>query len=69
MLPVVVTNGRLAGGATTVTVAKGHLASEAVSVVRTPGTTGAVSVAIGELPDLPSAHGGYALVKGAPLSR
>ena len=68
VLPVEVTNGSLAGGATTVTIPKGHAESEAVSVVRTPGSTGSVSVQIGDVPGLPSSHGGYALVKGAPLS-
>ena len=68
VLPVEVTNGSLAGGATTVTIPQGQVASEAVSVVRTPGSTGTVVVHIGEVPDPPSPHNGYELVKGAPLS-
>ena len=68
VLPVEVTNGSLAGGTTTVTVPKGHVDSGAVSVVRTPGSTGTVSVQIGDVPDPPASHGGYALVKGARLS-
>ena len=68
VLPVEVTNGSLAGGATTVTIPQGQVASEAVFVVRTPGSTGTVAVQIGDVPDPPSLHNGYALVKGAPLS-
>ena len=68
VLPVEVTNGSRAAGAATVTVAKGHVASEAVSVIRIPGSTGTVSVQIGDVPGLPSSHRGYALVKGAQLS-
>ena len=72
-VPVAVTNGSLVGGASTVTVRKGDLESASHEVIRTPGSTGAVSVEIGDLPsppDQPSPpvpHVGYALVKGPPL--
>ena len=68
VLPVQVTNGTLAGGATTVTISQGRVESAAVTVVRTPGSTGTVSVQIGDVPDPPSAHDGYELVKAAPLA-
>lgn len=68
VLPVRVTNGSIAGGVTTVTISRGQVESAAVSVVRTPGSTGTVSVEIGDLPDPPAAHGGYALVRRATLS-
>ncbi len=67
VLPVVVTNGSLSGGANTVTVPKGDLESRPHTVVRTPGTTGTVTVEIGDLPGLPSGHHAYALVEGEPL--
>ena len=70
VLPVVVTNGSLSGGATTVTVPTGDLESRPHTVVRTPGTTGTVTVEIGDLPGIPpwpSWHHGYELVAGEPL--
>ena len=68
VLPVVVTHGSLSGGANTVTIPKGDLESAVVAVDRTPGTTGTITVEIGDLPALPSPHRGYALVKGRRLS-
>ena len=67
VLPVQITNGSIAGGVATVTISQGQVESEAVSVVRTPGSTGTVAVQIGDVPDPPSPHNGYVLVKGAPL--
>ena len=67
MLPLTVTNGSISGGATTITIPEGGVESEVLTVTRTPGTTGAVTVNIGTLPGLPSNHEGYALVKSADL--
>jgi hypothetical protein len=68
VLPVVVTNGSLPGGANTVTILKGDLESAVVAVDRTPGTTGTITVEIGDLPAPPSPHRGYVLVEGERLS-
>ena len=69
VLPLIVTNGSISGGATTITIPAGRLESERFSVTRTPSTTVAVTVDIGTLPRLPSTlnHSGYALVKPADL--
>ncbi len=67
VLPINVTNGRLSGGATTLTIPAGSVASAPLTVVRTPGTTAAVTVDIGTLPRLPTNHVGYALVKANDL--
>ncbi len=66
-LPVTVTSGTLDGDATTITVPIGDVESDPLTVTRTAGTTAAVTVDIGTLPDLPSDHNGYALVKSADL--
>ena len=49
VLPISVTNGGLSGGATTLTIPAGSVASAPLTVVRTPGTTAAVTVDIGHL--------------------
>ena len=69
-LPIVVTNGQLSDGSSTVVIPAGGTESDPVAVVRLADTTGAVTVDIGTLPSLPSSsHSGYALVKpgGLPL--
>ena len=66
-LPVTVTSGTLDGDATTITVPIGDVESDPLTVTRTAGTTAAVTVDIGTLPDLPSDHQGYALVKSTDL--
>ena len=65
VLPLSVTNGSISGGATTLTIPKGSVESEALTVVS--GTTFAVTVDIGTLPGLPAGHSGYALAKSADL--
>ena len=66
VLPVMVENGTIVGGATTVTIPAGDVRSAAVTVARTSGTTDAVTVDIGTLPGLPpSGHRGYVLKKRA----
>ena len=67
VLPISVTNGRLSGGATTLTIPAGSVASASLTVVSTPGTTAAVTVDMGTLPRLPTNHVGYALVKANDL--
>ena len=68
ILPLRVTNGSIYGGANTITIPVGSRESETLTVTRTPGTTAAVTSDIGDpLPNLPSGHGGYALVKSADL--
>ena len=75
VLPFVVSNGSLTTGATTVTIHKGQVESEVLTVNRTSGTSGAVTVNIGVLPGIPTDvnrynqpnHQGYALVKSGTL--
>ena len=75
VLPLVVSNGSLTTGATTVTISKGQVESAVLTVNRTPGTSGAVTVNIGVLPGIPTDvgrgnqpnHQGYALVKSGTL--
>ena len=63
VLPLIVTNGSISGGASSITVSKGRTESGILTVTRTPGTTAAVTVDIRILPGLPSDHNGYALRK------
>ena len=65
VLPVMVENGTIVGGATTVTIPAGDVRSAAVTVARTSGTTDAVTADIGTLPGLPTYHRGYVLKKRA----
>ena len=67
VLPIIVANGSISGGATTLTIPAGSLESAPLTVTRTSGTTAAVTVDIGTLPGLPTNHSGYALVKSADL--
>ena len=67
VLPISVANGSMAGGATSVTIPVGRVESEALTVTRTAGTTLAVTVDVGTLPETPNSHRGYTLVKSAGL--
>ena len=67
VLPLAVANGSISGGATTITISKGSVESAPLTVTRTSGTTAAVTVDIGVLPELPSNHQGYALVRSSDL--
>ena len=67
VLPISVMNGSINGGATTVTIPKGRVESETLTVTRTVGTTAAVTVNIGTMPSLPQSHEGYALRKSTDL--
>ena len=65
VLPVSVENGTLAAGATGLRVAKGSVAGDPVSVIRT-GDTGDVTVDLGTpLPSLPPEHSGCEYAKAA----
>ena len=67
-VPVTVASGTVSGSANaTVTIAKGAVASGALTVSRTAGTTAAVTAAIGTLPGRPPKHFGYALVESGDL--
>ncbi len=75
VLPITVANGTMAGGSS-VTIARGSAQSRVVSVTRTAGTTGAVTVDLGALPGLPTGqfsfgdgpyHQGYELARSADL--
>ena len=67
-LPIVVTNGQLSDGSSTVVIPAGSTESAPVAVARLADTTGAVTVDIGTLPSLPSSsHSGYSLVKSGSL--
>ena len=63
VLPVTVTNGSIDGGATTITIPTGSVESEPLTVIRTPGTSDALTAVIGTLPELPTSHFGYSLDK------
>ena len=63
VLPVNVTNGSIDGGATTITIPTGSVESEPLTVIRTPGTSDALTAVIGTLPELPTSHFGYSLDK------
>ncbi len=67
VLPLIVMNGTIDGGATTITIPAGRIESTPLTVTRTSGTTFAATVDIGTLPGLPANHSGYALVKSADL--
>ena len=63
VLPVTVTNGSIDGGATSITIPAGSIESEPVTVIRTPGTSDALTAVIGTLPERPTSHFGYSLAK------
>ena len=65
-LPIVVGNGQLSDGSSTVVIPTGSKESAPIGVSRLPGTQ-AVTVDIGSLPSLPASHSGYSLVKTGSL--
>ena len=67
VLPIRVRNGDISGGATAITIPRGSVDSGTLTVIRTVGTTAAVTVDVGPLPGLPNGHSGYALVKSSDL--
>ncbi len=65
-----VTNGNIIGGETTVTIPSGKIRSNIIKVERSEGLVNIaspVTVDITSLPDLPSKHKGYKLVKDSSL--
>ncbi len=66
-LPLQVVNGTIDGGASNIEISQGSIQSNNLTVSRTTGTTAAVTVDIGTLPDLPPDDSGYALVKSTDL--
>ena len=68
VLPITVVNGSITGSATEITIPQGRVESDiSLTVTRTPGTIGTVTVDIGTLPSLPRNHYGYALTKSDAL--
>jgi Leucine-rich repeat (LRR) protein len=68
VLPLIVANGTINGGATTITIPKGRVESALLTVTRTPGSTFGVTANIGApLPARPVSHTGYMLVKSDEL--
>ncbi len=63
VLPIAVTNGSIADGVTTITIPAGSAQSGPLTVIPIPGTTAHVTANIGTLPELPTSHYGYSLVK------
>ena len=67
-IPIKVTNGTLAGGATTIVIPKGSVESRPITVTRTAGTVTAVTADIGTpLPTRPQLHRGYTIVRSDTL--
>ena len=62
-LPITVANGSIDDDSTTVTIPTGSVESGLLTVIPTPGTSDAVTVDIGTLPELPTSHFGYSLDK------
>jgi hypothetical protein len=68
VLLLIVANGTIDSGATTITIPKGSVESAPLTVTRAVGTTDAMSVDIGApLPVRPVSHTGYTLVKSDDL--
>ena len=67
VLSVQVTNGDLVGEASHITIPTGRRTSDTLTVAHNAGTSDAVIVDIGPLPQLPPDHSGYTLVKSADL--
>ena len=67
LLPVQITNGSLLGEASHITIPTGRRTSDILTVSHTAGTSDAITVDIGPLPQLPPDHNGYTLVKSADL--
>ena len=66
-LPISVANGTISSGGTILTIHQGSVESAPLSVIRTVGTTAAVTVDIGTFPGLPANHQGYKPTKSANL--
>ena len=62
VLPMLVTNGSIDGGGSSVEIPQGEAQSSTLTVTRTTGTSAAVTVNIGTLPPLPVGDNGYSFV-------
>ena len=67
VLPLIVMNGTLDGGATTIEIPAGGIESEPLTVTPTPGASDPVAVNIVVLPELPIGHYGYSLAEPSGL--
>ena len=67
ILPLEVVNGVIDGGASSIVISQGDVESSTLTVTRPTGTSAAVTVDIGTLPDRPGTDNGYALVKSDDL--
>ena len=67
VLPLIVMNGTLDGGATTIEIPAGGIESEPLTVTPTPGASDPVAVNIVVLPELPIRHYGYSLAEPSGL--
>ncbi len=67
VLPLIVSNGSIDGGSTSITIPAGSVGSELLTVTRTPGAAYMTSINIGTLPGLPVNHSGYTLVRSNDL--
>ena len=63
LLPITITNGSIDGGRTMIIIPVGSVESGPLTVIRTPGTSDAITAVIGTLPELPTSHFGYSLSK------
>ncbi len=62
VLPLRLSNGEIDSGEGSITIPQGSVESEPLSVSRTAGSSGAVTVDLGVLPALPASDNGYELV-------
>ena len=67
VLPLIVMNGTLDGGATTIEIPAGGIESEPLTVTPTAGASDPVAVNIVVLPELPIGHYGYSLAEPSGL--
>ena len=67
VLPINVTNGVIAGDATTLTISKGSTVSDTITVTKTPDSRLDVTIDIGTIPNIPRNHFGYMLNKSGTL--
>ena len=64
-VPIIVVNGSINGGATSVTIPAGSVESDVLTVTRTPGTTAAVVVDLERTPPSPSVAPGFLAYKSS----
>ncbi len=64
VLPLTLTDGSIAGGATTLTFSAGDTESPVVTVEAAENATDDPTVSIGALPGIPTEHSGYQLFQG-----